>query len=122
MTDRSDNRTTEETETEPGNNRRDLFRKIVIVGAGAAVGSAVLSNRADAADNDPLQIGSSVAAVANNTGTTPTVFDLYPTIDADVSGNGGQSVVRGGKRAWPDRDGYCGRESLSGGPRWLRRQ
>ena len=80
MTDLSDNRTTEETETEPGNNRRDLFRKIVIVGAGAAVGSAVLSNRADAADNDPLQIGSSVAAVTNNKGTTPTVLTYTPPV------------------------------------------
>ena len=49
MTDLSDNLTTEDTQIEPGNNRRDLFRKIAIVGAGAAVGSAVLSGRADAA-------------------------------------------------------------------------
>ena len=49
MTDLSDNLTTEDTEIEPGNNRRDLFRKIAIVGAGAAVGSAVLAGRADAA-------------------------------------------------------------------------
>ncbi len=78
MTDLSDNLITEDTEIEPGNNRRDLFRKIAIVGAGAAVGSAVLSGRADAADDGNLQIGSSVAAVANNTGTTATVLTYAP--------------------------------------------
>jgi hypothetical protein len=72
MTDLSDNRTTEETPVEPGNNRRDLFRKIAIVGAGAAVGSAVLSSRADAAVN-PVQTDSSAAA------TTPTSIVGPPT-------------------------------------------
>jgi hypothetical protein len=78
MTDLSDNLTTEETETEPGNNRRDLFRKIAIAGAGAAVGSAILSGRADAADDGNLQIGSSATAVTNNKGTTPTVLTYAP--------------------------------------------
>jgi hypothetical protein len=73
MTDLSDNLTTEETETEPGNNRRDLFRKIAIAGAGAAVGSAVLSGRADAAVN-AVQTDSSAAA------TTTTAITGPPTV------------------------------------------
>jgi hypothetical protein len=72
MTDLSDNLTTEETETGPGNNRRDLFRKIAIVGAGAAVGSAVLSGRADAAVNN-VQTDSTTAA------TAPTIIVGPPT-------------------------------------------
>jgi hypothetical protein len=74
MTDLSDNLTTEETETEPGNNRRDLFRKLAIAGAGAAVGSAVLSGRADAADGLNLQLGNAAAAVTNNAASTPTTI------------------------------------------------
>jgi hypothetical protein len=66
MTDLSDNLTTEETEVEPGNNRRDLFRKIAIAGAGAAVGSAVLSGRADAASG-PLTTEVSTTAVVPTT-------------------------------------------------------
>jgi hypothetical protein len=72
MTDLSDNLTTDDTKIEPGNNRRDLFRKIAIVGAGAAVGSAVLSNRADAAVN-PVQTDSTAAAAA------PTIIVGPPT-------------------------------------------
>jgi hypothetical protein len=72
MTDLSDNLTTEDTEIEPGNNRRDLFRKIAIVGAGAAVGSAVLSGRAHAATEV-------VDTEATNLATLPTSIVGPPT-------------------------------------------
>jgi hypothetical protein len=73
MTDLSDNLTTEETEAEPGNNRRDLFRKIAIAGAGAAVGSAVLSSRANAATEV-------VDTEATNLAAAPTSIVGPPTV------------------------------------------
>jgi hypothetical protein len=82
MTDLSDNLTTEETEVEPGNNRRDLFRKLAIAGAGAAVGSAILSGRADAADGANLVIGTAAA----NAGSTATVLTYIPTTAYPATG------------------------------------
>ncbi len=73
MTDLSDNLTTTGTETEAGNNRRDLFRKLAIVGAGAAVGSAVLSGRADAATEV-------VDTEQTNSAAAPTTIVGPPTV------------------------------------------
>ena len=61
-----------ETPSEPLNNRRDLIRKIALAGAGAAAGTAMLANRADA-------VATAVKTEQDNPTAVPTTFSYSGT-------------------------------------------
>ncbi len=77
--------------TTTGDDRRGLIRKAALLGGAAIAGSAVLSQKASAADTDPVLVG------GNFTATSPT--EIYYDGAADFPA--GPSVISGGEDGSP---------------------